>query len=350
MQHHHEGRSAVPVASPRPEHWLRVTPAGLYCEPGGFHIDPAQPVDRAVVTHGHSDHARPGHRRVLATAETIAIMRQRYGAEAGGMLQTAAYGEPVPVGDVCVRLVPAGHVLGSAQAVLEYRGSRVVISGDYKRRPDPTCAGFEPRPCDLFVTEATFGLPVFRHPPDSHEIEKLLHSVRLFPERCHLVGVYALGKCQRLIMLLRAAGYDEPIYLHGALLGLTELYRGFGIDFGRVLPWTEARPGDFKGRIVLGPPSVLGDRWTRRLPEPVTALASGWMRVKQRAKARNIELPLVISDHADWDELTATLHEVEAQEVWITHGREEALVHYATTQGLAARALALTGFGEEEDE
>jgi putative mRNA 3-end processing factor len=340
----------LPLASPRPESWLRVTSAGLFCEPGGFHIDPMQPVDRAVITHGHSDHARPGHRRALATPETLAIMQQRYGEDAGGALQAAVYGEPVSVGDVSVRLVPAGHVLGSAQAVIEHRGSRVVVSGDYKRRRDPTCAGFEPQPCDVFITEATFGLPVFRHPPDSHEIEKLLHSVRLFPERCHLVGVYALGKCQRLIMLLREAGYDEPIWLHGALLGLTELYRGFGIDFGRVLPWTEAQPRDFMGSIVLAPPSALGDRWTRRLPEPVTALASGWMRVKQRAKARNIELPLVISDHADWDELTATLHEVEAEEVWVTHGREEALVHYAATHGIAARALALTGFGEEEGE
>ena len=350
MDDHKEGRSALPIVSLRPETWLRVTPAGLFCEPGGFYIDPVRPVDRAVVTHGHSDHARPGHGHVLATAETIAIMRQRYGDEAGGSSQAAAYDETMSVGDVSVRLTPAGHVLGSAQAAIEYRGCRVVVSGDYKRRPDPTCASFEPQRCDLFVTEATFGLPVFRHPPDAHEIEKLLHSVRLFPEQCHLIGVYALGKCQRLIMLLRQAGYDEPIWLHGALLGLTELYRGFGIDFGRVLPWTEAQLGDFKGAIVLAPPSALADRWTRRLPEPVTALASGWMRVKQRAKARNIELPLVISDHADWDELTTTLHDTEAGEVWVTHGREEALVHYATTQGLVARALALTGFGEEEGE
>ena len=236
MDGNHKGRSALPIASPRPQRWLRVNPGGLYCEPGGFYIDPVRPVDRAVVTHGHSDHARPGHAHVLATAETIAIMRQRYGGDAGGASQAAAYGETVSVGDVSISLVPAGHVLGSAQAVIDYRGCRVVVSGDYKRRPDPTCTAFEPQRCDLFVTEATFGLPVFRHPPDSHEIEKLLHSVRLFPERCHLVGVYALGKCQRLIMLLRQAGYDEPIWLHGALIGMTELYRGFGIDFGRVLP------------------------------------------------------------------------------------------------------------------
>jgi len=334
----------------RPEDLLAPTPSGVCCKPGNFFIDPTRPVDKAVITHGHSDHARPGHRTVLATQETLDLMRLRYGDTFAGSTQAIRYGESVNLGDAKVTFHPAGHVLGSAQIAVEANGLRIVASGDYKDIADPTCVPFERLACDVFITEATFGLPVFRHPPDRNEIEKLLHSVRLFPERCHLVGVYALGKCQRLIMLLREAGYDEPIWLHGALLGLTELYRGFGIDFGRVLPWTEAQPGDFKGSIVLAPPSALADRWTRRLPEPVTALASGWMRVKQRAKARNIELPLVISDHADWDELTATLHEVGAEEVWVTHGREEALVHYAVTHGLAARALALTGFGEEEGE
>jgi putative mRNA 3-end processing factor len=188
-----------------------------------------------------------------------------------------------------------------------------------------------------------------RHPPDAHEIEKLLHSVLLFPERCHLVGVYTLGKCQRLIALLRAAGYEEPVYLHGALLSLTELYRSFGIEFGPVRHATGAEPGELRGHIILAPPGALGDRWTRRLPDPVIALASGWMRVKERAKARGVELPLVISDHADWDELTATIDEVGAPEIWVTHGREEALVHYATKRGLAARALHVGGFGDEEE-
>jgi putative mRNA 3-end processing factor len=338
------------AASQRPETWLRSTPAGLYCEPGDFYIDPVEPVARAVITHGHGDHARPANGAVLATAETLAIMRQRFGDNAGGTLQETRYGEPVSLGNLSVTLVPAGHVLGSAQIVIEHAGSRVIVSGDYKRRPDPTCAAFEVRLCDVFVTEATFGLPVFRHPPDVHEIEKLLHSVRLFPERCHLVGVYALGKCQRLIALLRAAGYDEPVFLHGALIALTELYRRLGIDFGPTLPCTDLKPDAFKGRIVLAPPSALGDRWTRRLPEPVTALASGWMRVKQRAKARGVELPLVISDHADWDELTETLDDVGAGEIWVTHGREEALVHYASAHGLRARALSLIGFGDEEEE
>ena len=249
---------------------------------------------------------------------------------------------------MALRLAPAGHVLGSAQIVLDYRGSRVVVSGDYKRRADPTCAPFEPCKCEWFITEATFGLPVFRHPPDRHEIDRLLHSLALFPERCHLVGVYALGKCQRVLALLRRAGYEEPVYLHGALIGLTELYERLGVPLGPVLPASGVDRDALKGRIVLAPPAATADPWSRRLPDPLVAMASGWMRVRQRAKARGVELPLVISDHADWDELTATLDDVAAEQVWVTHGREEALVHYATKRGFRARALALTGFEEDE--
>jgi putative mRNA 3-end processing factor len=338
----------MPTLAPHPETWLRGVSGGLYCEPGDFFIDPTRPVDRAVVTHGHGDHARPGNKHVLATRETLAIMRARYGDDAGASLQEAAYGETVTIGAVSVKLCPAGHVLGSAQAVIEYQGSRVVVSGDYKRRRDPTCALFEPQQCDVFVTEATFGLPVFRHPPDRHEIDRLLHSLVLFPERCQLVGVYALGKCQRLIALLREAGYDAPIYLHGALIALCELYESFGVALGPLLPVMGAAKAELVGKIVLAPPGATADRWSRRLPDPVAAMASGWMRVKQRAKARGVELPLVISDHADWDELTQTLADVGAPEIWVTHGREEALVHYATGVGLKARALALVGYEDEE--
>jgi putative mRNA 3-end processing factor len=335
-------------ARPDPETWVRKSAAGLYCEPGDFYIDPLVPVARAVITHGHGDHARPGNVGVLATADTLGMMRQRYGEAAGGSLQPLAYGESATVGSVAVRLLPAGHVLGSAQIVLDYRGTRVVVSGDYKRRPDPTCAPFEPCQCDVFITEATFGLPVFRHPSDRHEIDKLLHSLTLFPERCHLVGVYALGKCQRVLALLRQAGYAEPVYLHGALIGLTELYESLGVPLGPVLPASEVGRDALKGRIVLAPPAATADRWSRRLPDPLVAMASGWMRVRQRAKARGVELPLVISDHADWDELTATIEEVGAPEIWVTHGREEALVHYAVKRGYRARALSLAGFEEEE--
>ncbi|WP_441724116.1 ligase-associated DNA damage response exonuclease [Inquilinus sp. 2KB_23] len=325
-----------------------MQPEGLFVVPGGFHVDPMRPVPRALVTHGHSDHARPDNAAVLATAETLAIMRARYGDAAGGTLQPAALGETQRIGEVDVSFVPAGHVLGSAQIVLEHAGSRVVLSGDYKRRPDPTCRPFQPVLCDVFVTEATFGLPVFRHPPDSGEIARLLHSIALFPERAHVVGVYSLGKCQRVICLLRQAGWDRPIYLHGALQALCELYESLGVPLGPLLPATGASKAELAGQVVLAPPSAIADRWSRRLPDPVVAAASGWMRVRQRARQGGVELPLVISDHADWDELLATIDEVEAGEVWVTHGREEALIHQLRSTGRAARALVLIGFEEDD--
>ena len=333
---------------PHPSTWLKVLPAGLFCEPGGFFIDPVRPVDRAVITHGHSDHARPGHRAVLATADTLAIMRARM-AESGETQQALDWHETITLNEVKVWLSPAGHVLGSAQVAMEYRGSRAVVSGDYKRVPDPTCAPFEPVPCDVFVTEATFALPVFVHPPPAKEIRRLLDSVALFPDRTHVVGCYALGKCQRLIALLRQAGWDGPIWLHGALAAMCEVYRQRGIELGDLRPATVAAKAELVGAIVLAPPGAIADRWARRLEDPVVGLASGWMRVRQRAKSRGVELPLVISDHADWNELNATLDEVAAPEVWVTHGREEALIHAAAQRGITGRALRLLGYGDEDE-
>lgn len=336
---------------PHPETWLRVTEAGLHCEPGGFFVDPLRAVDRAVVTHGHSDHARPGHAHVLATVETLAIMRERMGEDrAGGAQQALRYGEVLTVNGVRVWLRPAGHVLGSAQVCLEWQGSRVVVSGDYKRRPDPTCPPFEPERCDVFVTEATFALPVFRHPPAQQEIARLLRSVALFPERTHVIGCYALGKAQRLIALLRQAGWEAPIPIHGALARLCALYEQLGVPLGALPPATMAGKDRLVGAIVLAPPAAIADRWARRLADPVPCVASGWMRVRQRAKQGGVELPLVISDHADWPELLATCEEVEAREVWITHGREEALIHALGQRGIRGRALHLVGRGEEEGE
>jgi putative mRNA 3-end processing factor len=333
----------------RPETWIRPTPQGLYVEPGDFHIDPARPVARAVITHAHADHARPGNAAVLATAGTLAIMRARYGDSAGDTLQAASYGEEIRIGDVAVRLAPAGHVLGSAQIVLEHAGTRVVVSGDYKRRRDPTCQPFEPQPCDVFVTEATFGLPVFVHPDDGGEIARLLASVRRNPERAHLVGVYALGKCQRVIRLLREAGWDAPIHVHGALAGLCAVYERAGVALGPLAPVDAAGARALAGAIVLAPPSALADRWSRRLPDPVTVAASGWMRIRQRAKQRGVELPLVISDHADWPELLRSFAEVDAPEIWVTHGQEDALVRAAELQGRRARALRLIGRDDDGD-
>jgi putative mRNA 3-end processing factor len=241
-------------------HWLEVRPEGLYCPPGDIYIDPTRPVPRAAITHGHADHARSGHGHVLATPETLRIMACRYGEANIGASQAAAYGETIALGDVRLTLFPAGHILGSAQIRLEHGGTCAVISGDYKRRIDPTCAGFELVPCDFFVTEATFGLPVFRHPPTAGEIEKLLRSLVIFPERCHLIGVYSLGKCQRVIAELRRTGYERPIYLHGALIRLCELYQAMGVGLGDIRPVMGMAKDALKGEIVLAPPSSIADR------------------------------------------------------------------------------------------
>ena len=334
-----------------PAEWMRVTPLGLYCEPGDFHVDPARPVSRAVISHGHADHARPGHDSVLATPETLAVMDARYGDRAGRAQHPLPCGESLTHRGVRITLVPAGHVLGSAQVVLEWRGSRIVVSGDYKRSPDPTCAPFEPVRCDVFVTEATFALPVFRHPDAAHEVRRLLDSVALFPERAHVVGAYVLGKSQRIIALLRRAGYDRPIHIHGALANLCGLYQRLGVELGPLSPVPKGlkrgHPPILAGEIVLAPPSAEATPWARRLADPVTCAASGWMTVRQRARLRGVELPLVVSDHADWDELLATCAEVGAPEVWVTHGRDDALVHALGLRGVRGRALHLVGREEE---
>jgi putative mRNA 3-end processing factor len=333
-----------------PSAWLKLCPEGLYCEPGDFFIDPLRPVARAVITHAHSDHARPGHQAVLASPETLALICARMGERAPAAQQALAWGGAIDMGGVRVWFEPAGHVLGSAQVAMEFGGCRAVVSGDYKRRPDPTCAGFQLITADLFVTEATFALPVFRHPPEAHELDRLLASLALFPERTHVIGCYVLGKCQRLIALLRRAGWDRPIWLHGALLPCCTLYEKLGVPLGELRPATVAAKRELVGQIVLAPPSAITEPWARRLADPVVALASGWMRVRQRARTRGVELPLVISDHADWDELNATIDEVGAPEIWVTHGREEALIHAAERRGIRGRALRLIGYGEEEED
>jgi putative mRNA 3-end processing factor len=334
----------------RPQDILTPVASGLCCKPGGFHIDPLRPVERAVITHGHSDHARAGHGAVLATQETLDLMRLRLGDNFARSTQAARYGETIRLGDVTVTFHPAGHVLGSAQIAVSSAGTRIVASGDYKDAPDPTCTPFEVVTCDVFITEATFGLPVFRHGDAAGEVGKLLASVALFPERAHLVGAYSLGKAQRVIALLRAAGYDAPIYLHGAMEAITRYYQSRGIALGELRPARGMKKADLAGTITLAPPSATSDIWTRRFPDPVTAFASGWMRVRARARQRGVELPLVISDHADWDGLTRTIGLTGAGEVWVTHGQEDALVHWCTSRGLTARPLALVGYGDEEAE
>jgi len=333
----------------RPEDILLPTPAGVCCKPGGFLIDPTRPVERALITHAHSDHARAGHSAVLATQETLDLMRLRYGDNFAGTAQAIAYGESLELGGVTVTFHSAGHVLGSAQIAVAANGLTIVASGDYKNVADPTCAPFALVPCDVFITEATFALPVFRHGDPDAEIAKLLRSVALFPERAHLVGAYSLGKAQRLIALIRRAGYDAPIYLHGAMESITRYYESRGVALGELRLARGASKPNLAGTITICPPSALNDFWTRRFPDPLAAFASGWMRVRARARQQGVSLPLVISDHADWDGLTATIAATGAGEIWVTHGQDDALVHWCGTRGLKARPLDIVGYGDEDE-
>ncbi len=329
--------------------WIKAEPQGILLPTIGWWIDPSHAVARALVTHGHADHARGGHGEILATRATQDIIALRY--ETPSHDRAVPYFEPVPIGDsITATFIPAGHVLGSAQILLERGNERIVVTGDYKRSPDPTCLPFEPTACDILITEATFALPVFRHPPIGKEIARLLVTQRENPQRAILVGAYALGKAQRVIAELRRAGYHQTIWLHGAMSAMCALYQRHGVDLGPLAPAAGVPRDALKGQIIICPPSALNSAWARRLPDPVNAMASGWMRVRQRAVQRNIELPLIISDHCDWNELTDTIREVAPHETWITHGREDALLHWCAQQHIRARALDLVGREEDEAE
>lgn len=316
---------------------LEMRPEGLFCPAGGFFIDPRRKVAQAVVTHGHADHLRRGMGRLIATPETLAVADVRIGRGGYGEPQPLPYGRRLSLGAAEVTLIPAGHCLGSAQVVIETDEGRAVVTGDYKRDADPSCAPFAQPRCDLLVTEATFGLPVWRFPRPEAEIDRLLRSLARFPRRSHVVAAYSLGKAQRLIAELRRRGHAGVIHIHRALAGISAVYERFGVALGPLAP-VEKGDAPLAGAVILAPPGGAGDAWIGRLVDPVTVSASGWNRGARRAAG--CELPLVISDHCDWDGLTRTIAESGAREVWIDHGPAAALARWCAARGIAARAAA----------
>ncbi len=309
-------------------------------------IDPQYPVERAIITHAHADHAKPGHKKVLGTKETLEIMKIRYGKECAKEFQYLNYGQKISIDGVSITLFPAGHIIGSSQVLLEYKNHKIVITGDYKTMKDSTSSAFELIKCDTLVTEATFGLPIFKHPNPNTEITKVLESVETNNDTNHLIGVYALGKAQRIIKLLRENGFQDTIFIHGALKKICDYYQSTGINLGKLQTVTKDI-SSYKQKIILAPPSALKDRWSRKFRNKILSQASGWMNIKQRVKQSLIEIPLVISDHSDWNELTKTISECGAENIWVTHGREEGLVHWCKTIGLNAKPLSLKGREEE---
>ena len=327
--------------------WMTVRKSGLYCVPGDFYVDALRPVSRCVITHAHADHARSGHDTVWCTKHTADIMQIRYGENCFAHVHTLAYGQAISISDVTVTLYSAGHILGSAQVLLEYQGVRLLITGDFKRQLDPTCEPFQVVACDYLITEATFGLPVFHHPPIEHELTKLLTSLQNNQDATHLLGCYALGKAQRVIMGLRSLGYNEIIYYHGAMHKLCQYYAQCGFALGPLEPVGRRDKKTLQGALVLAPPSALTDKWSQGFVNKIIAMASGWLSIRARSRQRRVECPLVVSDHADWDDLLATIQAINPQHVFVTHGREDALVYQCKELGFTASALHILRDEEE---
>lgn len=327
---------------------LRLAEHGLYCEAGDFHIDPWQGVARAVITHAHGDHARWGSARYLCSREGERVLRTRLGASA--TIRAADWGEVVDVHGVRVSLHPAGHILGSAQVRVEYRGEVWVASGDYKIEPDPTCTPFELLRCHTFVTESTFGLPIYRWTPDREVFDDIRTWWRAnrAQGRASVLFGYALGKAQRL---LAGIAYDDigPVYTHGAVERLNRDYRQGGV---RLAPTQYAsampRGHDFAGSLIVAPPSAGGSTWLRRFGTISTAFASGWMRVRGARRRRAVDRGFVLSDHVDWPSLLATVEGTGAERVWVTHGTREPLVRWLTERGVDAKAVASLWKGEDD--
>jgi putative mRNA 3-end processing factor len=322
-----------------------VTPNGLYCPPGDFYIDPWQPVQTAVITHAHGDHLRHGSARYILARPGTGIARQRLGGERD--LAPVEYRTPFSLGATAVSLHPAGHILGSSQVRIEHHGQVWVVSGDYKRQPDPTCAAFEPVECDVFISEATFALPVYRWPDTTRVIEELHRWWSGNRERglASVLFCYALGKAQRVLAELSALT-QEPVYLHGAVDSLTGIYRRAGVSMLPTLPVGTDKKTDFRGALIIAPPNAAGTPWMRRFGEHATGFCSGWMRVRGDRRRRGYDRGFVISDHADWPALLATCTATRARRVLFTHGYADAVTRYFNEKGIEAGALK-TSFGDE---
>ncbi|NVJ07727.1 ligase-associated DNA damage response exonuclease [Myxococcus sp. AM001] len=328
---------------------MTVTPQGLYCVPGGFHVDPWRPVDRALITHAHGDHARGGSRHYLGARAGKGLLHRRLGADA--TIDTLDYGERLSINGVTISFHPAGHVLGSAQLRVEHGGETWVVSGDYKRAPDPTCAPFEVVPCHTFITEATFGLPIFRWDATEQVAEDILRwwDANRALGRAAVLFCYALGKAQRLLAEL-AKRTDRTVFVHGALHALVDVYRDAGVHMLPTRLVSEVEKGtSFAGALVLAPPSASGSTWMRRFGDYETGFASGWMRVRGNRRRRGFDRGFVLSDHADWPDLLRTVKDTQAERVLVTHGYTEPLAHYLREQGVDAAPLATPFEGEAED-
>jgi putative mRNA 3-end processing factor len=325
---------------------ITSTPSGLFCEAGNFFIDPWEPVERALVTHAHSDHARPGSASYLCAAPGGTVLRRRIPDAA---IQTLPYGETITIGDTRVSFHPAGHILGSAQIRVEHRGEVWVVSGDYKRAADPTCDPFEPIRCNTFITEATFALPIYTWDPADATVEEILawwHANRE-EERPSVLFCYVLGKAQRILAELRGRS-DGPIHLHGAVAGLTDAYRDAGVAMAPAERITEGMRGKMLAQsLVLAPLSARGTLWMKRLPNASVAFASGLMRVRGVRRQRAFDRGFVLSDHADWPALLATVAETGATRVLVTHGWSDALARFlAEERGLETGTIRTAFEGE----
>jgi len=329
---------------------LHLAPEGLYCPAGDFYVDPWQPVARAVITHAHADHLCWGCRSYLVAEESEPLARLRLSRDStAGIVQSIPYGKPITIGDVRVSLHPAGHILGSAQVRIEHRGRSWVVSGDYKTEPDPTCTPFELVRCDVFVTESTFGLPIFAWPPQAQAFAEINAWWRenAAQGRASVLFGYALGKAQRLL-----AGLDAtigPIFVHGAVESVNQAYRAL-----RALPPARyvGEIGDareFRSALILAPPSANGTSWMRRFGEFSSAFASGWMQIRGARRRRAVDRGFVISDHADWPALVHVVRETGAERVWVTHGYNGAFARWLNEQGIAARPIETRFQGERDD-